>query len=125
MENPLKNETEHWKDVDGLCIPQCGVCRDNLKAGLDPDGGPRTPGRAYLIRTHDGFWWRPNGSGYTPNLAEAGIYSEQSSMYLLGASYADRRECVVVARPHLERANRMLRDRIEALALVEAGQDKA
>ena len=115
----------HEPDGDGLCRTYCALCRANLKAGLNPDGTPRTPGLAYLIQTRDGFWWRPNGAGYTSNLAEAGIYSENSALYMLGESYRDRMELVVLARPHLERANRKMRDRIEALALVEAGEDKA
>lgn len=115
----------HEPDRDGICFPDCAACRENLMAGLDPDGGPRTPGLAYLIYTRDGLWWRPNGGGYTSSVSEAGVYSEKASHYLLGESFADRRDSICLARPHLERANRAMRSRLEALALVEAGQDRA
>lgn len=31
-------------------------------------------GRLVFFKTHDGWYWRPNVSGYTKNLHEAGLY---------------------------------------------------
>ena len=118
------HETEHWKDAEGLCVPRCGMCRANLRAGLNPDGTPRTPSQGYLIQSREGYWWRPLGGGYTSNILEAGVYSEDASLHLLGDSYSDRNDSVVLARPHLERAASDLRGRMAALESIESGENQ-
>lgn len=40
--------------------------------------GTLTPATAWLIRTGD-LYWRPRGGGYTANLLEAGVYSEEDA----------------------------------------------
>jgi len=117
-------ELVHEPDSDGICRTYCALCRANLKAGLNPDGTPRTPGLAYLIQSRDGFWWRPNAQGYTADIVEAGVFDAEASIYLLGEPYSDRQDLVVLARPHLKRAERRLRERMNAIASVEAGIER-
>ena len=110
----------HEIDHDGICRTYCALCRANLKAGLNPDGTPRTPGQAYMIQSRDGFWWRPESKGYTSNIAEAGVFDEGHSLYLLGDSYRDRSELAVLARPHLDRAFAGLQRMYAAVEAIEA-----
>lgn len=118
--NVADQEPEHWKDSAGLCVPQCSVCKENLRAGLNPDGTPRTPGLAYLIQSREGYWWRPEGKGYTSSLLEAGVFTEDKSLYLLGESYSDRNDSVCLARPHLDRAFADLQRMHTAAEAIEA-----
>lgn len=121
MKKKAPTHLVHEPDGDGLCRAYCALCRANLRAGLNPDGAPRTPGLAYLIKSRDGFWWRPKACGYTSSLLEAGIFTENKAIGTL--TDTDRMECVVLARPHLERAMRHMQDRMEAMILVETGSE--
>jgi len=102
--------------VNGVSVPVCGATSDGARSAQP------VPSRFYIRdgRRVDGncaLWWKPERSGYTTDVREAGLYTAEQAQKICDAPSSDRRD-IAYPQEVVERAARLHVDLEEADALI-------